>query len=219
VHPVFSAYLDGLIEERRAAAHPPDDVITRMLFTEVDGERLSPRMVRTQTMFLIIAGNETTRNLIGNCFHRLARDAELYARLRAEPALVGPLIEESLRLDAPVQLLARTCTRPIELDGVRIEAGERVLFSLAAANRDPLRWQAPVEFRLDRADPRDHLGFGAGPHICPGAYLARLETRVALETCLARVAQLELAPGYVWDPNPVFWAQGPRSLRVRLRAA
>jgi cytochrome P450 len=74
-----------------------------------------------------------------------------------------------------------------------------------------------VEFRLDRDDPRDHLGFGAGPHICPGAYLARLETRVALETVLARVSELALAPGYSWDPNPVFWALGPRTLRVTLR--
>jgi cytochrome P450 len=167
-------------------------------------------------MFLIVAGNETTRNLLGNCVHRLAREPALFERLRREPGLVPALIEETLRLDSPVQLLARTCTEPLALDGVPIAAGERVLFHLASANRDEQSFEEPDRFRLDRPNGRDHVAFGAGAHVCPGAYLARLETRVALELLLARVEKLALAPGYAWDPNPVFWALGPRTLRVTL---
>ena len=215
-HPEFAEYVDQGIATRLASASPSDDVISRLLFTEIEGEKLSPRMVRTQTMFLIVAGNETTRNLMGNCVHRLARDAALYERLRREPTLVPALIEETLRLDSPVQLLARTCTRPIALDGVRIDEGERVLFHLASANRDEACFEEPAAFRLDRRNARDHVAFGAGAHVCPGAYLARMETRVVLETLLARIEKLALAPGYAFDPNPVFWALGPRTLRLTL---
>jgi cytochrome P450 len=217
VHPEFAAYVDGLIESRLASASPPDDVISRMLFTEVEGERLSPRMVRTQTMFLIIAGNETTRNLIGNCVYHLAADLPLQEEVRRDPELVPALIEETLRFDAPVQMLARTCNDPIALAGLRVDAGERVVFHLAAANRDPACFEDPDAFRLGRRNGRDHVGFGAGPHVCPGAYLARMETRVVLETLLAGTEKIALAPGYTWDPNPVFWALGPRTLRVALQ--
>ena len=216
-HPEFADYVDQGIARRLASAAPSDDVVSRLLFSEVQGERLSPRMVRTQTMFLIVAGNETTRNLMGNCVHRLARDPALFERLRREPGLVPALIEETLRLDSPVQLLARTCTRPIELDGVQIEAGERVLFHLASANRDEACFEDPAGFRLDRPNAREHVAFGAGAHVCPGAYLARMETRVVLEQLVARVEKLSLAPGYAWDPNPVFWALGPRTLRLSLQ--
>lgn len=140
----------------------------------------------------------------------------LFERVRGEPGLVPAFIEEARRLDSPVQLLARTCTQPIELDGVPIAAGDRVLFHLASANRDEACFEAPDAFRLERPNPRDRVAFGAGAHVCPGAYLARMETRVVLETLLARVERLALAPGFAWDPNPVFWAFGPRTLRLTL---
>ena len=215
-HPEFAAYVDRGIAARLGSAAPPDDVVTRLLLTEIEGERLSPRMVRTQTMFLIVAGNETTRNLMGNCVHRLARHPALLGRLRAEPRLVGALIEETLRMDSPVQMLARTCTRELALDGVPLAAGERVIFHLGAANRDEQEFEEPDAFRLERPNARQHVAFGAGAHVCPGAYLARMETRVMLEALLARVERIALAPGYAWDPNPVFWALGPRTLRLTL---
>ena len=216
LHPEFSGYLEARIAERIAAADPPNDMITRLLRAEVDGERLSRRATLTQTIFLIVAGNETTRNLLGNLIYRLAEVPERYAALRADRELIGPAIEESLRFDSPVQLLARTCTRDIDIEGISVKQGDRVLYSIASANRDERCFDAPNEFRLDRTRPRDHVGFGAGPHICPGAFLARMEAKVALETLLDRVERIELAPGYVFDPNPVFWALGPRTLRVRL---
>ncbi|MFP6625035.1 MAG: cytochrome P450, partial [Myxococcota bacterium] len=198
---------------------PPDDMIARLVHTEIEGERLSQRAVLTQSMFLIIAGNETTRNLIGNLIYRLAGDPELYQQIQDDRELVSTLIEESLRIDSPVQLLARTCTEDVEIDGVQIKKGDRLLHSIASANRDESVYPDADQFRLDRARPRDHVAFGAGPHICPGAFLARMEAEVAVETLLDRVATLALAPGYEFDPNPVFWALGPQTLRVTLGRA
>ena len=214
--PEFTEYLEEQIRQRVDSDDPPDDMITRLLQAEVDGERLSERAVLTQTMLLIIAGNETTRNLIGNVIRRLAEDPVRYLRVQEDRSLVEIFIEESLRIDSPVQILARTCSEEVELDGVRIKKGERVIHSLGSANRDESLYPDADQFRLDRPKPRDHLGFGAGPHICPGAFLARMETRVAVETLLDGIAAMALAPDYIWDPNPVFWALGPRTLRLNL---
>ncbi|HEV2310463.1 MAG TPA: cytochrome P450, partial [Acidimicrobiia bacterium] len=174
-HPVFGGYIQGLIEQRRALDDPPDDVITRFMVTEVDGATLSDRAICTQTMNLIIAGNETTRNLIGNCFLALATDADLYRRLRADRALAAAVVEESLRHDSPIQVLARAALADTEIADVGLRRGDRVVFGLASANRDEARFEAPTEFRVDRPRPREHLAFGTGPHVCPGASLARLE--------------------------------------------
>jgi len=135
-HPEFAAYVQEQIDRRRALDDPPDDVITRFLVTEVDGERLSDRAICTQTMFLVVAGNETTRNLIGNCLHTLAADPGLYARLRADRALVPVLVEESLRHDSPVQVLGRAVLADTEIAGCPLHPGDRVVFGLASANRD-----------------------------------------------------------------------------------
>ena len=219
LHAAFSTYLEEQITIRAEADEPPDDMITRLVHTEIEGERLSQRAGLTQSMFLIIAGNETTRNLIGNLIYRLAGDPDLYRQIQDDHELVPTLIEESLRIDSPVQLLARTCTRDVEIDGVQVKQGDRVLHSIASANRDESVYPDADQFRLDRARPRDHVAFGAGPHICPGAFLARMEAEVAIETLLDAVATLALAPGYVFDPNPVFWALGPQTLRVTLGRA
>lgn len=219
LHPEFTSYLEEQIRLRLDSESPPNDMITRLLTAEVDGERLTHRAVLTQTIFLIIAGNETTRNLIGNVIRRLAEDPERYEQVRADRSLVEVFIEESLRFDAPVQLLARTCTEDIQVDGVQLKRGDRILHSIASANRDESVYPDADQFRLDRPKPRDHVGFGAGPHICPGAFLARMETQIAIESLLDRVAKIELAADYVWDPNPVFWALGPRTLRVSITPA
>src|SRR5262245_1075059 len=219
LHPEFGAYIQGLIDARRSAADPPDDIATRLLRTEIEGERLSERMVRTQIMFLIVAGNETTRNLIGSCLHRLATAPGLQARVRAERGLVPALIEEVLRFDSPVQVLGRAVLADTAIEGCPMHRGDRVVFGIASANRDEGAFERPAEFRLDRAHPRDHLAFGTGPHVCPGAALARLETLAFLEALFARVAAFRLAPGSVPEPNPVFWANGWRSLVVELEEA
>jgi cytochrome P450 len=215
-HPEFGAYIQRLVDEHRASDDPPDDVITRFLRTDVDGEYLSDRAIRTQTMFIIVAGNETTRNLIGNCLYTLATRPDLYGRVRAEPALLARLVEESLRIDAPVQVLARAVLANTAIGDCPLHEGDRVVFGLASANRDEAVHEAPGEFRLDRPRPRDHLAFGAGPHVCPGASLARLESAAVLEELCARVSAFRLVDGFVPEPNPVFWANGHRTLPVVL---
>jgi cytochrome P450 len=213
-HPAFGAYIQGLIDQRRGQGDPADDVITRLMDTEVDGERLSDRAICTQTMNLIIAGNETTRNLIGNCLHTVAADPELFASLRGQPTRCATLVEESLRHDSPIQVLARAVLADTEVEGCPLRKGDRVVFGLASANRDEARFDNAAEFRMDRPKPREDLAFGTGPHVCPGASLARLETVAVLETLCDRVADLALVEGFVPVPNPVFWALGPRSLPV-----
>jgi cytochrome P450 len=203
-----------LIDDRRAMADPPDDVVTRFINTDVDGEYLSDRAVRTQIMFLIVAGNETTRNLIGNCLYVLATRPDLLAAIQEDPARIPAFVEESLRLDAPVQVLARAVLAETEIEGHRLCEGDRVVFGVASANRDEAVYGDPTEFRLDRARMREHLAFGSGPHVCPGASLARLEAIAVVESLAPRVRAIRLADDYAPDPNPVFWANGHRSLRV-----
>jgi cytochrome P450 len=216
VAPEFTAYLDRMITERRLASDPPDDFVTRLLRTEVDGQRLTDVEMRTQLAFLLIGGNETTRHLIANLLETVCADPDLFVRLQRERDL-GPIaVEESLRHDPPIHVLMRDCPHGATVASTAIPAGTKVAFGLASANRDEALYDDPDAFRVDRPNPRDHLAFGGGPHICPGATLARLEGRIALEVFLERVASARLADGYVRELVPVFWANGPRTLPVTL---
>jgi cytochrome P450 len=219
VAPEFAAYLDGMIAERRGAADPPDDFVTRLLHTEVDGQRLTDLEMRTQLAFLLIAGNETTRHLIANMLETVCADPALLAHLRATRDLVPTAVEESLRHDPPIHVLLRDCPHGATVAGTTIPAGVKVAFGLASANRDDAMYDEPDAFRLDRPSARDHVAFGGGPHICPGATLARLEGRIALDVFLDRVRSARLADGYTREPVPVFWANGPRALPVELSPA
>ncbi len=211
-HPEFGSYIQGLIDDRRASTSDPDDVITRFLHSEIDGVQLSDRAICTQTMNLIIAGNETTRNLLGNCLHTLATDPRLYTQLREDRALAPLVVEESLRHDSPIQVLARAVLADTAIEGSPLREGHRVVFGVASANRDECRYNDPAAFRIDRPRPRDHLAFGTGPHVCPGAALARLEGLAMLDAFCDRVASFELGEGFTPVPNPVFWALGQRFL-------
>jgi cytochrome P450 len=216
-HPEFAGYVDALIASRRA--EPRDDFITRLLETEVDGRKLTDTEARTQLVFLFISGNETTRHLISNTLWTMANNPALFERLRAERDLVPAAIEESLRHDPPIRFLLRNCLADTELHGEQLHAADKVAFGLLSANRDESVFDDPHSFRLDRPDPRSHLAFGGGPHVCPGASLARLEGRVALTAFLDRVGTIRpLDPG-AYDEVPVAWAHGPRALRVELTPA
>ena len=212
--PDFVDYIDRMIATRRAAANPPDDFVTRLMHTEVDGRRLTDLEMRTQLAFLLISGNETTRHLIGNLLEVTCTTPDLLARLRADGDLVPVMVEESLRHDSPIHVLLRDCIAATTVGGVAIPVGAKVAFGLASGNRDPEIYDDPDAFRLDRPSPRDHLAFGGGPHVCPGAALARLEGRVALEVFLERVQAARVVDGYQREPVPVFWANGPRALPV-----
>ena len=215
-HPEFSAYIDGLIAERHRDGDRPDDLVTRLMYTEVDGKRLTDVEVRTQLVFLIISGNETTRHLIANLIATVVSDPALFETLKADRSLVERAVEESLRIDSPVHVLLRNCEQATTMFGVEMQPGEKIAFGVASANRDESKYDDPHNFRLDRPNWREHFAFGGGPHICPGASLARLEARVALETFLDRVTTAETEPGWTRRKTPVFWANGPVDLPVRL---
>ena len=208
-HPEFVAYVDALIADRRT--RPADDFISRLVATEVDGRRLTDVEARSQLVFLFISGNETTRHLIGNLLWRVTADPELFTTLQNDPALIPAAVDECLRLDPPVKFLMRNCMIDGEVAGTEIAAGEKVAFGLGSANRDSTHFDDADSFRLDRVDARSHLSFGGGPHICPGAALARLEARVALEVFLSRVGSARVENS-TYDGVGVFWAHGPASL-------
>jgi cytochrome P450 len=149
----------------------------------------------------------------------LCNDPALFAQVREQRDLVATVVEESLRHDPPIHVLLRDCPKGATFDGVDIPAGTKVAFGLASANRDEKTYDDPDAFRLDRPSARDHLAFGGGPHVCPGASLARLEGRIALEVFLDRVESAHIEDGYRRELVPVFWANGPRTLPVRLTAS
>ena len=156
------------------------------------------------TVFLLLlAGHETTVNLIGNGVAALLGNQGQLARVRADPSLVGPAVEELLRFDGPVHHpTLRFVMEPVPLGEVTVPAGDVVLVSLAAANRDPARFAAPDRVDVGRRDA--HLGFGHGPHFCLGAPLARMEGRIALSLLLERFPSLSLAV----PPEALRWREG-----------
>lgn len=176
-------YFRELIAERRRA--PGDDLVSGLLQAEIEGRRLSDEELDGFFIMLLVAGNETTTNLISNQLHLLAERPALWKQLRDDRSLVAAAIEETVRWDAPVQNLGREATRDVTIRGVEIAKGDRIVVSFGAANRDPAEFEDPDSYRLDRGAAR-HLGFGHGVHFCLGAGLARLEARLALGALLDR---------------------------------
>jgi cytochrome P450 len=215
-HPEFTAYVDALVAARREDAAPPDDFLTRLLTTEVEGRNLSDVEIRTQLVFLIISGNETTRHLIANLLATMATRPDIFAAVKSDRTLVDRAVEESLRLQPPIHLLLRNVATDTTAFGPAMCEGEKIVFGLASANRDESVHADPDEFRLDRPNWREHVAFGGGSHVCPGSALARLEAKVVLETMLDRVDTLEVEDGWQWRKTPVFWGNGPVDLPVRI---
>src|SRR5262245_3560635 len=184
----MTAYFDAAVQARRARG--ADDLLTALAEARVDGEALEDAEILGLCIVLLVAGNETTVNLIGAMLHLLAERPDLWRRLREDRALTAAFVEETLRYASPIQSMARTTTRPVEIAGVPIAQGERVVLFFGAANRDPEAFADPDDFRLDR-DLRDQVAFGAGIHYCVGATLARTEARVALGAVLDRYSALE----------------------------
>jgi len=185
----FVQYFNGLFEERRA--RPTDDLVSALLAVEEAGEKLSEEELRSIVVLLFIAGHETTMNLIGNGTAALLAHPDQLARLRSDPNLIGGAVEEMLRYDGPVHLTGRTATCDIEVAGVTIPKGQAAITLLAAANRDPARFDRPDDLDIARSDPR-HLTFSHGIHYCLGAALARVEGQVAILNLVQRFERLEL---------------------------
>ncbi len=184
-------YLGEVVAERQT--RPSDDLIGRLVAASHDDNDDEPLTAMEITMFvilLLVAGNETTTNLVGNGYAALLGHPDVARRLRADSSLVPAVIEETLRYDGPIQALFRGAAFDVCLAGVDIPAGATVMVAFAAANRDPARFAEPDHFDPGR-DARDHVGFGHGIHYCLGASLARLEARIVAETLLARTRSLE----------------------------
>ncbi|PBC62372.1 cytochrome [Streptomyces sp. Tue6028] len=208
-------YLNGLVEQR--AREPREDMLSDLVNSHGPDGAMTTMEVLSTAVLLLIAGHETTVNLITNGMLTLLRHPEYLRRLRDDPGLSVKIVEELLRYEPPVQLVPqRTCIADIELRGVTIPKGSRIWLVLAAGNRDPERFHEPDRFDPDREDIQ-HLGFGSGIHSCFGAPLARLEAQIALAELARRLDNPRLVedpPPY--RPNAVL--RGPRHLEITFDA-
>ena len=213
-------YLLAAAADRRA--NPRDDIISELGAAQVDGDRLTDAELGMFLVQLLVAGNETTRNMMSGGLLGFADTPGEWAALRsrflaASPRSVPLAIEEMLRWTTPVVAFMRTTTRPVELGGVSLEADEPVLMLYASANRDESVF-GPSADRFDAGrDPNPHVAFGFGPHFCIGAVLARLEGRILLEELLARFGSIESAGPVVRTASPVI--AGVRSAPLVFGAA
>jgi cytochrome P450 len=210
----LNAFFEAEIETRRQA--PGDDLISDMIRSEEAGETLTVREIVGQCNLLLIAGNVTTTDLIGNGVKALLDNPEQMEKLREKPALITNAVEEMLRFDSPVTNSGRIADRNISVGGCPVQKGESLSVSLAAANRDPSVYPDPDRFDIERADTH-HQAFGGGRHLCLGAHLARLEAQEAILALLDRYPVLEHSPrGRRYSSVPSFrgmaefWVRGRR---------
>ena len=183
-------YFSDLAERRRA--DPGEDLVSVLTQIEDEGDRLSHLELQLMLVLLLVAGNETTRNLVGNGLLALLSNPEQLDRLRREPDLIGPAVEELTRYDSPVQIDGRSVREDTEVGGVPMERGQYLMLLLGAANRDPEAFDDPDVLDVSR-ERNPHLGFGRGIHHCLGAPLARMEAEVMLGKLLERFPNVRLA--------------------------
>ncbi|MGI9088546.1 MAG: cytochrome P450 [Chthoniobacterales bacterium] len=181
--------------------NPREGLVHSFMTAEVDGDRLTEEEIIANCVVTMVGGQETTTNLIGNGLLTLMRHPEQLVRLRDQPELLQSGVEELLRYESPSQHTGRIARADVEIGGKQIRQGQAVMAIMAAANRDPERFDEPDELKLDRADNK-HLAFGWSSHFCFGAPLARMEAQIAFETILRRLPNLRLAPGTLtWRDN------------------
>lgn len=209
-------YLGTTIEDIRSS--PRDDLLTRLVEAEIDGERLTQDEILGFFQLLVLGGQETTANLINNAILCLTDNPGELARLKANPDLLPAAIEEVLRYRSPLQWVMRTPKRDLDWRGQRISAGQLVLPIIGAANRDLRYFNEPGRFNILR-EANPHLAFGHGSHFCLGAALARLESKIALGDFLARAKSFELTTSEPWMPRQGLHVHGPVRLPIRYEAA
>ena len=175
------------MEARRS--NPSDDLLSRLVTAEVDGDQLSVDEVVSFAKLLVLAGAETTYHLIGTVLLALLAHPEQLAEVTKNRELVVPALDEALRWDSPVQIVCRETVSPIELAGVKMEADTSVLVVCGAANRDPAMFKDPEVFDIHR-NTKDHIAFGSGQHFCAGSRVAYLEAEIALNSLLDRLPNL-----------------------------
>ena len=185
----FDGYFRPIINECRVA--PQDNIVSALVRAEEEGNQLTERETLNMLRLLLIAGNETTTNMIGNSMLALLRHPDQLQKLRENPSLVPAAVEELLRFDAPVQMSMRRVLKDCEVNGFPLRERENIVVLLGAANRDPDVFENPDRLDFERGEG-NHLAFGRGIHHCLGAPLARLEGRIVLETLLERFPQINL---------------------------
>ncbi len=206
------AYLTDLLVARRKA--PGDDLLSALAAVDVDGDQISSGEVLALALLLLVAGHETTVNLIGNGTLALLRAPDQLALLRRSPELIAPAVDELLRFDGPVQITQRVVLDDMEAaPGCPVKAGDEILLILGAANRDPAVFADPHRLDVTR-DARRHVAFGGGIHHCLGAVLARMEGQIALQALLDRFPTIALAGTPV--RRPTFTLRGLETLPVAL---
>jgi cytochrome P450 family 142 subfamily A polypeptide 1 len=208
----YQSYQRRVIEDRRR--NPKDDLVSILVHAEVDGDRLSDDELLGETLLILIGGDETTRHVLTGGMYQLLRHPEQRAALAADPSRIPIAVEEMLRWVSPIQNMARTAARDVELRGQKIRAGQKIILLYPSANRDAKVFADP--FRFDTArKPNDHIAFGLGGHFCLGANLARLELRVFFEEALRRLPGLELASAAPPPLRASNFVSGIESLPVR----
>lgn len=205
------AYFERIIAERRE--RPQNDLISGLVAAEVEGSKLNTAELYQMLILLLVAGNETTTNLIGNAIQEFMHHPDELAKVMADPAILPGAIEEVLRFSSPVQATVRRATRDVELGGKTIPEGQYIVPWLAAANRDPAIFPDPNTFDVTRT-PNRHLAFGMGVHFCLGAPLARLEAKVALDVFLRRVRNFQRTDDRPLPRVPTFIMRGVRELPI-----
>lgn len=220
---IMGMYFAQYVLDRRE--NPREDVLSELANAKYpDGTTPDPLEIVRLATFLFGAGQDTSAKLLGNSMRYIADMPELQKKLRDEPALIPQFLEEILRLEGSTKMTARLARKHTQIGGVDIPAGTKVFVGIAAANRDPRRWQAPQELILGRDKIREHLAFGRGAHVCAGAPLARVEVRIILERFLQYTADIDLDAA-VHGPRgsrtieyePSFIIRGLASLNLTLK--
>jgi cytochrome P450 len=212
----MSGYFLGMIEQRRR--EPQDDLISALMAAQIDGVHLNQRELLGFCVLLLVAGNETTTNLLANAILCFDEHPEVMEQLRAQPELIPGAIEEVLRYRSPVQMMYRRAISDLTIDGNQIRAGQMVLAQIGSANRDEAQFPEPDNFDIGRT-PNKHIAFGHGIHFCIGAPLARLESKIVLTMLLERLRDIRRVRTVPLEPTGSEVVYGVKHVPVTFRAA
>ncbi len=196
-HEELDQYFMNIVNERRHALK--DDLVSLLIEAEIEGQKLSDLEIVRFCILLLVAGNETTTNLITNAVRILCEQPELQQRIAEQPGLIPTTVEETLRYYPPIVAIGRVASEEVVLQGQTIQPGQQVISWVGAANWDERKFSQSEQFVPDRK-PNQHMGFGFGIHFCLGAPLARLEGRIVLETLLAHMREMKLEAGATLKP-------------------